>query len=102
MGKSTRASASSSASSSRGSTDTETEINSPSLPQSTEAEESFCQTLISSSSIRRSRPEKAKTPVLWKIFVQRPGSTYYQQTNTPLALFLAWLQLARSGLSPDP
>ena len=45
--------------------------------------------------------EKAKTLVLWQKCVQRPGSKYFQQTDTPLALFLAWLQLARSGLA-DP
>src|SRR5262249_24559824 len=84
----------------RGSTETETETSSPSLPQSTEAEGVHGQTLIETSSIRRRRPEKAKTLELWKTFVQRPGPVLLPSNRHAFSTFfyvVAISQVRRTG-----
>src|SRR5882762_719348 len=99
MGKSTRASPSRSASKSRGLTEIDTATSSPSLPESGAADGVHCQTLIIPPASGADGLKKQKPWNFGENYVQRPGSTNSKQTDTPLALFFTWLQLARSGVS---
>src|SRR5579859_7522403 len=101
MGKSVWANTSSNPSRSRGSTEIDTETSSPSLPESGDADSVHCQTLIIPPASGDIGLKKQKPWNFGEKRVQRPGSTNSKQTDTPLALFFTWLQLARSGC-PDP
>src|SRR5215472_5042569 len=100
MGKSMWASASSNPSRSRGATEIDTETSSPSLPQSGETNPVHCQTLIIPPASGDVGPKNQKPWYFGETASKGQGQQNLKQTDTPLALFFTWLQLARSGF-PD-